>query len=332
MTEEKQSDLLKASESYAPHHYPWAIEMAKVSEQMHWHVGEASLQEDVIDWRGNKLSPVEKEHVIGILRIFTQSDTSVATNYIELFLSKFKNNDIRHMLLSFANREGEHQRAYATLNETLGLPESSFSDFLKYKEMKDKIEFMLEADVSSHAGLALAIVKAVFNEGVSLFAAFAMLLNYQRFGKMKGMCEINSWSLRDETLHCEGMVKMFRAFCDEHPRIVTDDFKKEIYDIVRKVVSLEDHFLDLIYKVGEPEGLAKDDVKKYVRYIADRRLIQLGLKGNFRVKENPLPWMDWMISGDSFSNFFESKVVDYSKAGFSGDEWGYPVRIEDNKE
>jgi glutaredoxin 3 len=93
------------------------------------------------------------------------------------------------------------------------------------------------------------------NEGMSLFSAFAMLLNYQRFGKMPGMCTVVEWSVRDESQHAEGMAKLFRAFCEEHPRIVNDDFKKDIYEMFRTAVKLEDKVIDLAYEMGDLEGL-----------------------------------------------------------------------------
>jgi ribonucleoside-diphosphate reductase beta chain len=226
------------------------------------------------------------------------------------------------MLTSFANREFIHQRAYALLNDTLGLPESEFSAFTEVKEMSDKLDFMGDLDVHSHSGLALSIARSVLNEGMSLFSAFVMLLNYQRFGKMKGMSEIVEWSIRDETMHCEGMVKLFREFCNEHPKIVTDEFKKTIYQMFRDAVALEDKVIDLAFKMGNVEGITKEEVKQYIRYIADRRLIQLGLKGNWKVKENPLPWLDWVLNGDSFKNFFEGTVTDYNAQGLEGD-WGW---------
>jgi ribonucleoside-diphosphate reductase beta chain len=208
------------------------------------------------------------------------------------------------------------------LNDTLGLPEEEYSAFLNYKQMKDKIDFMSEIDTHSQSGLAKAIARSVMNEGMSLFSAFAMLLNYQRFGKMKGMCEIVEWSVRDESLHCEGMVKLFREFCAEHPRIVTDEFKKDIYEMFRQGVELEDAVTDAAFEMGDIQGLTAAEVKQYIRYIADRRLIQLGLKGNWKVKENPLEWLDWVISGDSLKNFFEGVVTDYSSQGMEG-EWGW---------
>ena len=315
--------LLEESKTYKPFLYPWAVDFAVKHEKVHWGEWEAKLQDDVAQWNNGKLTDVERNHITQILRLFTQSDVQVGTNYLESYIPKFKNNEIRAMLTSFANREFVHQRSYALLNDTLGLPEEEFSAFLEYQQMAEKIEFMADIDVNTQSGLAKAVARSVINEGMSLFSAFVMLLNYQRTGKMRGMCEIVEWSIRDETMHCEGMTKLFRTFCEEHPRIVTDEFKSDIYQMVRDAVSLEDKVIDLAYEMGDLEGLSSEEVKLYIRYIADRRLIQLGLKGNYRVKENPLPWVDWVIAGDSHKNFFEGVVTDYNAAGMEGDDWGW---------
>jgi len=139
---------------------------------------------------------------------------------------------------------------------------------------------------------------------------------------MKGMNTVVEWSIRDETMHCEGMSKLFREFCTEHPRIVNDEFKKDIYEMARQIVRLESKVIDLAFEAGDIDGLDKGEVKTYIKYLADRRLIQMGLKGNFKVKENPLPWVEELTSGDSMSNFFEKTVTDYSAVGMTG-EWGW---------
>ena len=315
--------LLAPSMTYKPFKYAWAVESAVQHEKIHWGEWEAKLQEDVTQWKNCDLSTSEKKHITSILRLFTQSDVAVGGNYINLFLPKFHNNEIRAMLTSFVNREFVHQRAYSLLNDTLGLPEEEYGAFLDYDEMREKIEFMQNGDTSTLTGLAKALAQSACNEGMSLFSAFVMLLNYQRFGKMRGMCEIVEWSIRDETMHVQGMTQLFRQFCEEHPRIITDEFKKDIYQMFRDAVSLEDKVIDLAYQLdGSIEGLEKSDVKIYIRYLADRRLTQLGLKPNWEVPENPLPWLDWLISGDSFKNFFEGTVTDYSSDGMAGD-WGW---------
>jgi len=313
--------LLEFSKTYKPFKYPWAVELTKKHEEIHWVEDEAELSEDVMDWK-TKLNDAEKDFITQVLRLFTQSDVQVGENYHELLIPKFRNNEARNMLSSFANREGVHQRAYALLNDTLGLPDEDFHKFLEYTEMSDKIDFMKQGDINSHTGLALSLAQSVFNEGLSVFASFVMLLNFQRFGKMKGMGTVVEWSIRDETLHVQGNAKLFREFCQEHPRIVTDELKSKIYQMAKDVVKLEDKFIKLAFNGLEMEGLTETDVKQYIRYIADRRLLQLGMKPNFKVKDNPLPWLDWVLNGASHDNFFEKRVTEYSVNGMSGN-WGW---------
>lgn len=314
--------LLKTSETYKPFKYPWAVELSKKHEEIHWIEDEAELSEDVQDWK-TKLSDSEKEFITHVLRLFTQSDVQVGENYHELLIPKFKNNEVRNMLSSFAAREAVHQRAYALLNDTLGLPDEDFHKFLEYKEMADKIDFMKEGETNSHTGLALALAQSVFNEGMSVFASFVMLLNFQRFGKMKGMATIVEWSIRDETIHVQGNSKLFREFCEEHPRIVNDELKSKIYSMAENAVNLEEKFIQLAFKGNEVQGLTKKEVRDYIRHIADRRLLQLGMKPLFNQKKNPLPWLDWVLNGASHDNFFEKRVTEYSVAGMEGEDFGW---------
>ena len=310
--------LTIASQTYKPFYYSWAVDLTVRHEKAHWIEDEIDLSEDLTDWKTNKVTPIEKDYITNILRLFTQSDVAVGQNYYDQFIPKFKNNEIRNMLGSFANREGVHQRAYALLNDTLGLPDSEYHAFLEYKEMTDKIEFMQKSDNSTQRGLALGLAKSVFNEGVALFASFVMLLNFQRVGKMKGMGKVVEWSIRDESMHVEGNSRLFKAFVAEHPKLVDNDFKKEIYVMAKDVVRLEDKFIQLAYKMGEIEGLTMEEVKTYIRYITDRRLLQLGLKTTFKVKNNPLPWLEWILNGADHTNFFENRVTEYEVAGLTG--------------
>jgi ribonucleoside-diphosphate reductase beta chain len=181
---------------------------------------------------------------------------------------------------------------------------------------------MKQGNIQSHTGMALALGQSVFNEGLAVFASFVMLLNFQRFGKMKGMGTIVEWSIRDETLHVQGNSKLFREFCQEHPRIVNDELKSKIYEMAKNAVKLEDKFIDLAFNGHEIQGLTKEEVKLYIRHIADRRLLQLGMKPKFKQKDNPLPWLDWVLNGASHDNFFEKRVTEYSVNGMDG-EWGW---------
>ena len=95
---------------------------------------------------------------------------------------------------------------------------------------------------------------------MSLFASFVMLLNFQRFGKMKGMGTIVEWSIRDETMHVQGNAKLFHEFCEEHPRIVNDELKSKIYEMAKNAVKLEDRFIKLAYKSGEIEEVYSEQM------------------------------------------------------------------------
>ena len=323
-----QSALFRSSLLYKPFHYPWAVDIAKKHEQVHWLEAEADLTDDVTDWKAGRISDREKHFITQILRLFTTSDVAVGTFYYRLLIPRIFNNEVVNMFGLFAGRESLHQRAYALLNDTLGLPDSEFHAFMDYAEMREKSEHMLAADTSTDTGLLLALARGVFNEGVSLFASFAMLLSFQREGKMKGMGKIVEWSQRDETIHVEGLAAVFSALATEQPELVTSDLKLAIYDLARETVRLEDAFIDLAFEMGGISKLTPEEVKSYIRYVADRRLVQLGLKENWGIVDNPLPWIDWIMAGADHTNFFEGKVTGYDAAGLVGD-WGYstPDRV-----
>lgn len=302
---------------FKPFTYDWAFDAFKQSEQMHWLWTEVPMLEDVADWK-NKLSESEKRFLTHIFRFFTQGDIDVSGAYVKNYLPNFPQPEIRMMLSSFAAREAIHVAAYSHLIETLGMPEATYNEFLQYEEMREKHDYIAEFIDLDNSNIAQQIaVFSAFTEGMQLFSSFVMLLNFARFGKMKGMGQIIAWSIADESLHCESMIKLFREFIKENKELWNDELKAQIYTVAEKMVELEDKFIDLAFGVHEMQGLYKEEVKAYIRYIADRRLIALGMKGIFRVKRNPLPWVDGML-GVTHSNFFEQKVVDYAKGALSG--------------
>ena len=144
-------------------------------------------------------------------------------------MNVFKPTETLMMMSSFAAMEGVHIAAYSHLLDTIGMPESEYSTFLKYNAMKDKYDYMQGFDVISNHDIAKTIaVFSAFTEGLQLFASFAILLNFPRQNKMKGMGQIVTWSVRDETLHSNSMIKLFKTFIYENPDIWTEKLKKEI--------------------------------------------------------------------------------------------------------
>lgn len=311
--------LLDSRNYYKPFNYPWAYEAFMQSEQMHWLWTEVPMLEDVKDYN-QKLSESEKDFLTKILRFFTQGDIDVSGAYVNTYLPKFKQPEVRMMLSSFAAREAVHIAAYSHLIETLGLPESIYNEFLQYEAMAAKHNFFNRVSDSKNELAAQIAAFSAFTEGMQLFSSFVMLLNFTRNGTMKGMGQIIAWSIADETLHTESMIRIFREYIKENPELWTDELKSKIYHIAEVMVDLEDAFIDLAFGVSEMKRLTRGEVRDYIRYIADRRLTGLGMKGIFGSKKNPLPWVDAML-GVSHTNFFENRVVDYAKGALTGD-WG----------
>ena len=310
--------LLQATKVYKPFEFPWAYDFWKRQQQLHWLPEEVPLGEDCRDWK-EKLSDHERNLLTQIFRFFTQADVEVQDCYHEKYGRVFKPTEIKMMLTAFSNMETVHIAAYSHLLDTIGMPESEYSAFLEYEAMKDKHDYMQNFGVESDQDIARTLAMfGGFTEGVQLFASFAMLMNFPRFNKMKGMGQIVSWSVRDESLHCEGIIQLFHAFCKER-QCLTQGVKDDIRDVCQTTIKLEDAFIDLAFDMGPVEGMTPADIKKYIRYIADWRLGQLGLGRLYDVEEHPLPWLTPLLNGVEHANFFEQRATEYSKAATRGD-------------
>ena len=327
MTKKYDYRITDERTSFKPFNYPWAYNAWLAHEQSHWLMTEVPMAEDVKDWK-NKLTPSQKQFLTHIFRFFTQGDIDVAGGYVKNYLPYFPQPEVRMMLLGFAAREALHVAAYSHLIETLGLPDTTYNQFMDYQQMKDKHDYV--TDISSKNGDLEATARHIavfsaFTEGMQLFSSFIMLLNFPRHGMMKGMGQIVTWSIVDETMHTESMIKLFRTYIEENKEIWNDELKGQIYTIAEKMVELEDRFIDLAFEMGDMPELTASDVKQYIRYICDRRLISLGMKGVYKVKKNPLPWVENMINAPTHTNFFENRATDYAKGALSGDwenVWG----------
>jgi len=311
--------LLGTRDYYKPFEHPWMFDYYSQQNQMHWFPEDVPLHNDVKDWQ--TMTPEEKNLLTQIFRLFTQSDVDVSSGYVDRYMKIFKKPEARMMMGAFNNMESIHQHAYSLLLDTVGMPEVEYKAFADYEAMADKHEYIDSVKVTKGDKRSIAKALAVysgFTEGLQLFSSFIILLNFPRFGKMKGMGQIITYSIRDESLHVEAMTKLFREFIQENIDIWDDDFKAEIYQACREMVALEDRFLDLVFEQGNIEGLTKAEMQKYIRYIADRRLLQLGLKPNYNVKDNPLDWLDDVL-GVEHQNFFEGRATTYMKAGMRGD-------------
>ncbi len=310
--------LLDAKPIYKPFDYPWAYEAWHIQQKIHWLPEEVQLSDDVKDWKKN-LTPGEKHLLTQIFRFFTQADIEVNNCYMKHYAKVFQPTEVQMMLSAFSNMETVHIAAYSYLLDTIGMPETEYQAFMKYKEMKDKYDYMHQFNTDSKQDIAITLaVFGAFTEGLQLFSSFAILLNFQRFNKMKGMGQIVTWSVRDETLHTNSIIRLFKTFIQENPEVWNEEMRSILYRACATIVHFEDAFIELAFEVGDIEGLTARQVKQYIRYIADRRLMQLGLKEIYMVDQNPLPWLDEILNGVEHANFFENRVTEYTKAATTG--------------
>lgn len=321
--------LLDSTGSYNISRYPWAYEFWRRQQQTHWMGEDVPLGGDIKDWASSRVTDNERGLLTQIFRFFTQADVAVADNYLKRYIPIFQPLELQMMMAAFSNIETIHIEAYALLLKTLGMPQSEFDAFRDYAEMQAKADYMNTFGVATCGDVARTVAMfGAFTEGMALFASFAMLMNFPRFNKMNGMGQIISYSVRDESLHCEGMIKLFHAWNDE-TQALTPKVKSDIVDVAKTMVDIEEKFVDLAFSLGSVEGMSAEDIKAYVNYIADWRLAQLRLRPVFgyfeeqasgykQVKPHPLPWLIEILNGVEHANFFEQRATEYSNGASVG--------------
>ena len=321
--------LLERTGTYDVNRYPWAYSFWKRQQQIHWMGEEVPLGADIKDWTSGHVTDAERNLLTQIFRFFTQSDVEVGDNYLKRYIPLFQPLEVQMMMAAFSNMETVHIDAYALLLKTLGMPQTEFEAFRDYSEMRAKADYMHSFGTATVADVSRTLAMfGAFTEGMALFASFAMLLNFPRRNKMNGMGQIVSWSVRDESLHCDGIIRLFHTW-NQETGALTAGVRDDIIDVARTMVGLEEKFIDLAFGLGEIDGMTASEIRAYVRYIADWRLTQLKLptvfgyfaaeEGGYRqIQAHPLPWLVEILNGVEHANFFEQRATEYSKAATRG--------------
>jgi len=303
--------------TYAPFEYPKAYTYWELQQQSHWLHSEIAMASDINDWKLN-LNESEKNVIGHILKGFTQSEVFIQEYWGQMVGKWFKKPEIQMMAATFSAFESIHAVSYAYLNQSLGLED--FEAFLHEPTAKAKIDRLISTKGKTKEEIAksLAIFSA-FNEGVSLFSSFAVLLNFSRFNKLKGVGQIIAFSIKDESLHSEAGCWLFRVLIEEFPEIFTDELKKELYDAARLTVELEDNFIDKAFQFGEIEGITAHDLKTFIRFRANTKLNDIGLQKNWKNLDKAaldrMSWFEVISSGVAHSDFFAARNSDYAKTG-----------------
>ncbi len=307
--------LMNPRVTYAPFEYEQAYKYWELQQQSHWLHSEVGMASDINDWKMT-LNEAEKNVIGHTLKGFTQSEIFIQEYWSSLVSKWFKKPEIQMMAATFSSFESIHAVSYAYLNQSLGLED--FEAFMHEPTAKAKIDRLIMTKGKSKEEIAksLAIFSA-FNEGVNLFSSFAILLNFSRFNKMKGVGQIIAFSIKDESLHSEAGCWLFRTLIKEYPDIWTDDLKKDIYAAARLTVELEDDFIDKAFSFGEIQGISAKDMKAFIRHRTNTKLEDLGLKKNYKNIDKQslqnMEWFDTYSGGTSHADFFAQRVDSYSR-------------------
>ena len=303
-----------------PFEYPFAYDYWLKQQQSIWLHTNINLSRDVLDYN-TRLSADERTVVRTILQLFTEIETIVGEYWSTKVTSFFPKPEIAMMAASFANMESIHAIAYSALNDTLGLSVEESNKFLEDKVMSYKLDKLrsyldLSGDSNREIALSLAVFSA-FTEGVCLFSSFAVLKNFSRYGKMHGIFDLITYSMRDETLHSDAGCRLFREFLKENPDLWDDSLKANIYEAARVVADLEESFMDRVFRdvpSKEITGIKLADIKKYIRHRTNTKLADLNLSPVFENTENHnFEWVDLSDGGAGHADFFSRKVTEYSK-------------------
>jgi len=310
--------LLTPRPTYAPFEYEQAYKYWELQQQSHWLHSEIAMASDINDWKMN-LTDSERNVIGNTLKGFTQSEIFIGEYWSQMVSKWFKKPEIQMMAASFSSMESIHAVAYAYLNQSLGLED--FSAFLHEPTAKAKIDRLISTKGKSKEEIAKSLaIFSGFNEGVNLFSSFAVLLNFSRFNKMKGLGQIIAFSIKDESLHSEAGCWLFRTLISEFPEIWTDELKKTVYQAARDTIDLEDAFIDKSFELGPIEGLDPKDLKAFIRHRANTKLEDLSLKKNYKNIDKEalkrMEWFDILSSGVSHSDFFASRISDYAKGQY----------------
>ena len=323
----KNIRILSHRNYYKPFDYPIFFDIWKLQQDMFWLPHMISLEKDRLQFT-NYLTQSEQAIIINLLRFFTQTEIEISQGYYKL-LNVFKLFEIQSMIAAFINMESIHAAAYAQLVDQLELPDETFKSFMQFKVMTDKQNEITFVNTDTNINLLHTIACiSVFTEGFVLFSSFCLLLNLSRFGYLKNVAQIASYSLRDETLHCFAMTKLYNTFKNEmlqNKQLTTQELKKlenMILDKYCTLMNLEEQFIRLLFNDGmhTMRGITEQNIISYIRRLGAMRIQDIGIQcpTQYRHDETHYPdWIDAMTNATEFIDFFATRGTEYKKTDMS---------------
>lgn len=308
------------------HAFAWTA--YNVGNSNHWLPTEITMQNDIEQWKSRDvLSEDERKALKTVLGFFTTADSIAANNVVLAFYRHITSPECRMYLLRQGYEEAIHTHAYQYIVESLGLDEGElFNMYREVDAIYNKDAFVLSFnegifDPSFKTGtlendqkfLENIIVFSIIMEGIFFYSAFAVMFGFQRQNKMVGSAEQIQYIMRDESQHLNFGINLINTIKEEQPELWTPDFQERIIALVRQGTELEYTFARDVFPNGI-FGMNADSFKQYIEYIADRRLVRIGLPEQYR-STNPFPWMSEAIDLNKEKNFFETRVTEYSTGG-----------------
>lgn len=312
-----------------PFKYKWAWDKYLAGCANHWMPQEVNMQRDIELWKSpNGLSEDERRLVKRNLGFFVTADSLAANNIVLGTYRHITAPECRQYLLRQAFEEAIHTHAYQYIVESLGLDEQEiFNAYNEVKSIRDKDQFLIPfidtlTDPAFTTGttendqtlLKSLIVFACLMEGLFFYVGFTQILALGRQNKMTGAAEQYQYILRDESMHCNFGIDLINTIKLENPQLWTPQFRDEIKALFQEAVELEYRYAEDTMPRGVL-GLNAAMFKGYLRFIANRRAVQIGLEPMFDQDENPFPWMSEMIDLKKERNFFETRVTEYQTGG-----------------
>ena len=312
-----------------PFKYDWAWQKYLDGCANHWMPQEINMTPDVALWKNEDgLSEDERKIVMRSLGCFSTADSLVANNLVLSIYRHITNPECRQYLLRQSFEEAIHTHAYQYVIQSLGMDEAEL--FNMYREVPSvarkaswALDFTKELDDPNfETGEAEQDKKLLRNliafycvlEGIFFYCGFTQILSMGRRNKMTGTSEQFQYILRDESMHLNFGIDMINQIKLENPHLWDEEMQDQAAGMILQGMELEIEYARDTMPRGVL-GMNASMMEEYLNYIANRRLVQLGLPEEFPKAENPFPWMSEIMDLRKEKNFFETRVSEYQTGG-----------------
>jgi ribonucleoside-diphosphate reductase beta chain len=312
-----------------PFKYDWAWQKYLDGCANHWMPQEVNMNADIALWKNpNGLTPDERLIIKRNLGFFSTADSLVANNLVLAVYRLVTNPECRQYILRQAFEEAIHTHAYQYCIESLSMDEGEIFNMyhevpsvakkaswgLKYTRELSDPKFNTGTKENDQALLKNLIAFYCCLEGIFFYCGFTQILSMGRRNKMTGTSEQFQYILRDESMHLNFGIDMINQIKFENPGLWTDELKQASTQMILEATQLEIEYARDTMPRGVL-GMNASMMEEYLQFIANRRLVQIGLPEQFVGAENPFPWMSEIMDLRKEKNFFETRVIEYQTGG-----------------